>query len=81
MRFTALKLNTLRDLLIEELRDLYSAETQLVSALPKMAEAASSTELKSAFEHHLEETLGHVSAWKAFSKISTKNLPGKLVKR
>ena len=40
MRFTALKLNSLRDLFIEELRDLYSAETQLVDALPKMAEAA-----------------------------------------
>jgi ferritin-like metal-binding protein YciE len=61
MRFTALKLNSLRDLLIEELRDLYNAEEQLVSALPKMAEAASSTELRSAFEHHLEETRGHVS--------------------
>jgi ferritin-like metal-binding protein YciE len=68
MRFTALKLNTLRDLLIEELRDLYSAETQLVSALPKMAEAASSTELKSAFEHHIEETLGHVSRLESIFK-------------
>ena len=68
MRFTALKLNSLRDLLIEELRDLYSAEKQLVSALPKMAEAASSTELKSAFEHHLEETLGHVSRLESIFK-------------
>jgi ferritin-like metal-binding protein YciE len=42
MRFTSLKLDSLRDLLIEELRDLYSAETQLVEALPKMPEAASS---------------------------------------
>jgi|SRR5271166_1007997 len=61
MRFTALKLNSLRDLLVEELRDLYNAETQLVDALPKMAEAATSHELKSAFEHHLEETREHVS--------------------
>ena len=61
MRFTALKLNSLRDLLVEELRDLYNAETQLVDALPKMAEAATSPELKSAFEHHLEETQEHVS--------------------
>jgi len=61
MRFSALKLDSLRDLLIEELRDLYNAETQLVDALPKMAEAASSHELKSAFEHHLEETRRHVS--------------------
>ena len=68
MRFTALKLNSLRDLLVEELRDLYNAEKQLVSALPKMAEAASSTELKSAFEHHLEETLGHVSRLESIFK-------------
>ncbi len=61
MRFTALKLNSLRDLLVEELRDLYNAENQLVEALPKMAEAASSNELKSAFSHHLEQTREHVS--------------------
>jgi ferritin-like metal-binding protein YciE len=73
MRFTSLKLNSLRDLLLEELRDLYSAETQLVDALPKMAEAASSKELKAAFEHHLEQTRGHVSRLeKIFQEISEK---------
>ena len=51
-----MKLHTLHDLLIEELRDLHSAEMQLVRALPKMAQAASSPELREAFEHHLEET-------------------------
>jgi ferritin-like metal-binding protein YciE len=61
MRFTALQLDSLRDLMVEELRDLYSAETQLLDALPKMAEAASSNQLKSAFSHHLEETRQHVS--------------------
>jgi ferritin-like metal-binding protein YciE len=61
-----LKLNSLRDLFIEELRDLYSAETQLVSALPKMVEAATSRELKSPFEHHLAETCGHVTAGRHF---------------
>ena len=61
MRFTALKLDSLRDLLMEELRDLYSAETQLLDALPKMAKAANSNQLKSAFSHHLEETREHVS--------------------
>ena len=61
MRFTSLKLNSLRDLFIEELRDLYSAETQLVEALPKMAEAAASRELTAAFEQHLEQTREHVS--------------------
>ena len=61
MRFTSLKLNSLRDLFIEELRDLYSAETQLVEALPKMAKAAASHELMSNFEQHLEQTREHVS--------------------
>ncbi len=50
----------LKGLLIEELRDLYSAEQQMVKALPKMAKAASSDELRSAFEDHLEQTKGHV---------------------
>jgi ferritin-like metal-binding protein YciE len=61
MKLTSLKLNSLRDLFIEELRDLYSAETQLVKALPKMAEAASDTNLKQAFTNHLEQTEGHVA--------------------
>jgi ferritin-like metal-binding protein YciE len=52
---------TLSDLYLNELRDLYSAETQLLKALPKMAEAASSSQLKEAFTAHLEETKGHVS--------------------
>ena len=74
MRFTALKLNSLRDLFIEELRDLYSAETQLVGALPKMAEAAASQELASAFKHHLEETRGHVSRLESiFNQIGEKS--------
>ncbi len=51
-----MQLNTLHDLLIEELHDLYSAETQIIEALPKMVEAATSPELKEAFSTHLEET-------------------------
>lgn len=51
-----MKLNTLRDLYIEQLQDLYSAENQLVKALPKMAEAASHPQLKQAFQTHLVET-------------------------
>jgi ferritin-like metal-binding protein YciE len=54
------QLNSLNDLFVEQLRDLYSAETQLVEALPKMASAASHDEPRQAFEHHLEETRGHV---------------------
>jgi ferritin-like metal-binding protein YciE len=55
-----MKLDNLRKLFVEELRDLYSAENQLVKALPKMATAASSAELKQALEDHLEQTQGHV---------------------
>ena len=55
-----MKLDTLRTLYIEELRDLYNAESQLLKALPKMAKAASSEELKNAFEKHLEQTKTHV---------------------
>lgn len=50
----------LKELYIDELKDLYSAETQLVKALPKMAKAASSDELRQGFEEHLEQTKGHV---------------------
>jgi len=55
-----MKLDTLQKLYTDELRDLYNAENQLVKALPKMAKAASSEELKDAFEKHLEQTKGHV---------------------
>jgi len=55
-----MKLDTLQKLYTEELRDLYNAENQLLKALPKMAKAASSAELKGAFQKHLEQTKGHV---------------------
>jgi ferritin-like metal-binding protein YciE len=51
---------SLQALLIDELRDIYFAENQLVKALPKMAKAASDPDLKAAFTGHLEETKGHV---------------------
>ncbi|HVS40502.1 MAG TPA: ferritin-like domain-containing protein, partial [Gemmataceae bacterium] len=53
-------LNSLEDLFVEQIRDLYDAEKQLVKALPKMAKAASAPKLKTAFEEHLEETRNHV---------------------
>ena len=55
-----MKLNTLEQLYLSELRDLYSAENQLLKALPKMAKGATSPELKDAFEKHLEQTKVHV---------------------
>jgi ferritin-like metal-binding protein YciE len=51
---------TLHDAFIDELRDTYDAEKQLIKALPKLAKAAASTDLRAAFESHLEETRGHV---------------------
>ncbi len=51
-----MKLNSLHALFVEELKDLYNAENQLVKALPKMAKAAASDELRKAFEDHLQET-------------------------
>jgi ferritin-like metal-binding protein YciE len=53
-------LNNLRDLLVDNLRDLYHAEKQLVAALPKMAKGAAAPELREAIESHLGETEGHV---------------------
>jgi ferritin-like metal-binding protein YciE len=52
---------TFRDLFIDQLRDLYSAENQIVKALPRMAKAASSPELQNAFNEHLEQTKNQVS--------------------
>jgi ferritin-like metal-binding protein YciE len=81
MKTTSLKLESLRDLLLQELRDLYNAEKQPVDALPKMSEAATSTDLKSAFDHHLRQTQERFRDSRAFSAISEKSRPGKLVKR
>jgi ferritin-like metal-binding protein YciE len=55
-----MQLDTLEKLMVHELKDLYSAETQLVDALPKMRDAASADPLKKAFEDHLKETKGQV---------------------
>ncbi len=56
-----MKLTSLEELLVDELKDLYSAETQLIRALPKLAKAAGSEELRAAFETHLEQTRQHAS--------------------
>ncbi len=69
-----MKIETLQDLFLDELRDLYDAEKQLVKALPKMASAASSIELRQAFEHHLLETQGHVERLETiFSEMDAKS--------
>jgi ferritin-like metal-binding protein YciE len=55
-----MNLNSLSDLFVQELKDLYSAEKQIVEALPKMVDAATSTQLKQAFRHHLDESKTHL---------------------
>jgi ferritin-like metal-binding protein YciE len=55
-----MKIETMEDLFLEQVEDLYDAENRLVKALPKMAEASTSTTLRQAFESHLLETEGHV---------------------
>ena len=55
-----MEMETLQDLMLDEIKDLYSAEQQLTKALPKMAKKASSPELKQAFETHLAETQGQI---------------------
>lgn len=53
-------LNSLQDLYLAELKDLYDAENRIIKALPKMVEAAQSPDLRQAFEEHLQQTRGHV---------------------
>lgn len=56
-----MELDTLKDLYVEEIKDLYSAEKQLIKALPKMAKAANDKQLQQAFRTHLKETAEHVA--------------------
>jgi ferritin-like metal-binding protein YciE len=63
-----MKIDSLLKLWVHELKDLYSAEKQLVKALPKMIEAASNPELKAALGEHLEETKGHVARLESIFK-------------
>ena len=72
-----MKSNGLRNLYIDELKDLYSAENQLVKALPKMAKAASSEELRQGFEKHLEQTRGQVQRLEQIFASLEENPKGK----
>ena len=74
------KIKSLEDFLIEELKDLYSAEKQITKALPKMAKASTSDELREVFQNHLQETEGQVLRLEEVSNILGKNLSGKKCK-
>jgi len=71
-----MKLNNIADLLHQELKDLYSAETQILKALPKMAKAASHEELIAGFEEHLEQTKGHVTRLEKSAELLGLKLTG-----
>jgi ferritin-like metal-binding protein YciE len=68
---------SLKKLYVDELKDLFSAESQLVKALPKMAKAASSDELRVGFEKHLEQTKGHVQRLEEIFESLDENPKGK----
>jgi len=70
----------LRELYIDELKDLFNAENQLVKALPKMAKAANSEELRAGFEEHLQQTKGHVQRLETIFKQLGENPKGKKCK-
>jgi ferritin-like metal-binding protein YciE len=72
-----MSVETMQELLIDELKDLYSAEKQIVRALPKLAKAASSPELQQALLSHLEETKVQVSRLEKIGEIVGKKLTGK----
>lgn len=69
--------NNLREALVDEIRDLYNAEKQLTKALPKLAKAATSDELREAFESHLEETEGQVARLERVFELLDEKARGK----
>jgi len=72
-----MSVGTLKELFIDELKDLYSAEKQIVRSLPKLAKAASTAELQEALQSHLEETKGQVERLEKIAEILGKKLTGK----
>jgi len=68
---------TLHDAFLDELKDSYDAEKQLTKALPKLAKAATSAELRDAFESHLEETRGHVERLEQVFELLDEKARGK----
>jgi len=73
-------MNELRETFVEELKDIYDAEKQLVKALPKIARATEHEELKAAFESHLEETEEHVRRLEEVFKAMDEPVKGKKCK-
>ena len=72
-----MEMETLQELLVEELKDIYNAEQQLAKALPKMAKKADSAELRRAFEDHLKETEGQVERLEQVFALCDTRVAGK----
>jgi ferritin-like metal-binding protein YciE len=70
----------LKELYVDELKDIYNAENQLVKALPKMAKASTSEDLRTGFEEHLEQTKGHVQRLEQIFKALGEKPTGKKCK-
>ena len=75
-----MSVSTMEELLLSELKDIYSAEKQITKALPKMAKASTSPELRAAFESHLEETKGQIERLDEIFETLGKAARGKLCK-
>jgi ferritin-like metal-binding protein YciE len=75
-----MEMESLKELYVDELKDLYSAEKQLVKALPKMAKNATNPELQEAFTQHLEETEGHVERLEQIFEMLGERAGGKKCK-
>lgn len=72
-----MSVETLQELLVDELKDLYSAEKQIVRALPKVINAVTSEDLKEGLANHLEETKGQVARLEKIGEILGKKMTGK----
>jgi ferritin-like metal-binding protein YciE len=75
-----MSVETAQELFVEELKDLYSAEKQIVKALPKVAKAVESEELREGIEEHLEQTKGHVERLERVFEIMGERASGKTCK-
>jgi ferritin-like metal-binding protein YciE len=73
-----MSVETIEELFIDELKDLYSAEKQITKSLPKLAKAATTPELKDAFESHLQETFGQIERLDRIFEILGKSPRGKV---
>jgi ferritin-like metal-binding protein YciE len=73
-----MSVKTMGELLLDELKDLYSAEKQITKSLPKLAKAATSPELKQAFQSHLQETQGQIERLDRVFEILGKSSKGKM---